>query len=378
MKIKKMSALTDTGAINSEGMPELSFGPQNLSYYEFWPAWRFYWPIWIYICYLALRYRGVTLLTASNPGFPFGGLVGESKGLILSRAKQILGEMIPPFVVFNRQTDSPKEASSRALKICEEKNIKFPFVAKPDLGCRGAGVQKLHDVQDLENYLLIFPHQQNIIFQELVDLEGEAGIFFVRNPHQSDGQIISITLKYFPYVHGDGKSTLKELIEREPRASKLPGIYLKRFSDQLSSIPAEGERVRLAFAGNHSKGTIFRNGNHLITAQMNNVFNSLFKSIPGFYFGRIDIRFKDFIRIREGHPEFRVIEINGAGSEATHIWDSRTPLLTAWRDVAQQFHLAWQIGAINKKLGTKPASIRDIYRAWRLERSLAKKYPPTL
>ena len=62
---------------------------------------------------------------------------------------------------------------------------------------------------------------------------------------------------------------------------------------------------------------------------------------------------------------FRVIEINGVGSEATHVWDPATPLLEAWR--AQFFHYgaAFRIAAANRARGHNPARLRALWRHWR-------------
>src|SRR5206468_7881296 len=48
-------------------------------HWEFWPAWMFYPPVGIYSAWLALKYRGLTVPTAANPGIFSGGMVGESK-----------------------------------------------------------------------------------------------------------------------------------------------------------------------------------------------------------------------------------------------------------------------------------------------------------
>jgi len=48
-------------------------------HWEFWPAWIFYPPVGIYYLWLAIKYRGLTLPTAANPGIFSGGMVGESK-----------------------------------------------------------------------------------------------------------------------------------------------------------------------------------------------------------------------------------------------------------------------------------------------------------
>src|SRR5204862_1281348 len=48
-------------------------------HWEFWPAWMFYPPVGIYCAWLALKFRGLTVPTAANPGIFSGGIVGESK-----------------------------------------------------------------------------------------------------------------------------------------------------------------------------------------------------------------------------------------------------------------------------------------------------------
>ncbi|MEP6475261.1 MAG: alpha/beta fold hydrolase, partial [Gemmatimonadota bacterium] len=51
---------------------------RRLTHWEFWPMWAFYPPIALYVLYLAVRYRSLTLFTAVNPAIPGGGFVGES------------------------------------------------------------------------------------------------------------------------------------------------------------------------------------------------------------------------------------------------------------------------------------------------------------
>src|SRR3546814_17353817 len=53
------------------------------------------------------------------------------------------------------------------------------------------------------------------LLQELVPWEGEAGIFYVRRPGQKRGEVFSMTLKYAPYVLGDGVRSLRQLIDRK-------------------------------------------------------------------------------------------------------------------------------------------------------------------
>ena len=52
--------------------------------WEYWPPWLFYPPVVLYVLWLGLRHRGLSVFTAVNPGMPAaGGFIGESKSAIL-------------------------------------------------------------------------------------------------------------------------------------------------------------------------------------------------------------------------------------------------------------------------------------------------------
>ena len=88
----------------------------------------------------------------------------------------------------------------------------------------------------------------------------------------------------------------------------------------------------------------------LVTPALTDAIDRLARSMPDFYFGRIDVRFNSIASLRRG-TGFQVIEINGAGSEATHIWDPRTKLLDAWRTQFFHYGSAFRIGAANRRRG---------------------------
>ena len=60
------------------GMPPLDADGPPLSFFEFWPMWAFYPPVFLYALWLMLRHRGVLLPTVANPSFPGGGFFGVS------------------------------------------------------------------------------------------------------------------------------------------------------------------------------------------------------------------------------------------------------------------------------------------------------------
>ncbi|MCL2428566.1 MAG: D-alanine--D-alanine ligase, partial [Alphaproteobacteria bacterium] len=219
-----------------------------------------------------------------------------------------------------------------------------------------------------------YPRGCRLILQAFAAEPGEAGIFYVREPGAARGRITSITLKHAPAVVGDGRSTLRALVLRDPRAGRVPHLYLPRLAARLDDVPARGERVRLVFVGNHCKGSIFENGSSQATPALEAAIEGLARALPEFHFGRFDIRYASLAELRRGQG-LRVIEINGAGSEATHIWDPTTTLGEAWR--AQFFHYAaaFRIGAANRRRGYRPLGVTALFRLWRLQKRLMAAYP---
>lgn len=343
---------------------------QPLSFFEFWPDWLFYFPVVVHWLALGVRYRGFTLPTAANPTITAGGLCGESK-------TEILDQVLPPardLIACYTSVVADGRHINAAERMLADAGIDYPLIAKPDIGCNGTGVRLIANPTELSSYLEEFPRGERVLLQELVADEGEAGIFYVRLPNEAVGRITSITLKHAPVLTGDGRSTLKELVLADPRAGRVSHLYLPRLARMLEDVPRQGERVRLVFVGNHCKGSIFENGSHLATPALTRAFEQIARSVPGFYFGRIDVRFASLPALARGEG-FRIIEINGAGSEATHIWDPRTKLRDAWRDQFFHYGAAFRIGAANRARGQRPSSVRALYGLWRRQKRLMAAYP---
>lgn len=360
------------------GMPKLDASAEELSAFEFWPPQLFYTPIFLLWMALALRHGGIGLPTAANPGFPHGGFVGESKYEVLSRFGAQAREALAHFIRVRRDRlpGGAGLAAKRAMQAMSEAGLAFPVVAKPDLGCRGAGVQLVRSESGLADYLAAFPADADIVLQELVDRAGEAGLYYVRHPAEPCGRLFSMTLKYFPYVIGDGATTLRRLIERDPRARRLTHLYFPRHAGRLDEVVAEGAPVRLTFAGSHARGCIFRDGRPYITVALTERIDALARDIDGFYVGRFDVRFGDFEAFRRGE-DLRIIEVNGAGGEATHIWDSRMTLLAAYRDLYRQYCHLFEIGKANAGEGARQTTVLEFLRALRREMALVRAYPMT-
>jgi hypothetical protein len=59
---------------------------------------------------------------------------------------------------------------------------------------------------------------------------------------------------------------------------------------------------------------------------------------------------------------FKIIELNGVTSEATHIYHPGTPLAEAYRVLTRQWQIAFAIGAENRLRGVAPTSVWTILR----------------
>ena len=76
------------------------------------------------------------------------------------------------------------------------------------------------------------------------------------------------------------------------------------------------------------------------------------------------MRVDDIDAFREGRG-FKIIELNGVTSEATHIYHPGTPLLWAYRVLMEQWRLAFEIGAENRRRGVATTPVRMLMQMTR-------------
>jgi hypothetical protein len=336
----------------------------RLRRWEFWPAWLFNAPIVLWALLLAIRHRGLTVFTAANPGIDHSGVVGESKGAILATLPQ---EWVMPWAAIVPGTLDSRVAHLRA--IVDARGWGYPLVLKPDQGERGAGVRWVENEAAARAYLAREPRA--VIAQVPHDGPFEAGIFYVRHPGAERGYVFSITDKRFPVVIGDGRSTLSALIHAHPRYRLQAATFLARHAHQAGRVPAEGEVVRLARAGNHAQGTEFLDGRALASPALEARIDDIARRIDGFYFGRFDVRYRDRQAFREGR-DVAILELNGVTSEATHIYDPSGSLFAAWATLMRQWSLAFAVGAANRARGHRPTTILQFAAlVWTHRRSAA-------
>jgi hypothetical protein len=199
-------------------------------------------------------------------------------------------------------------------------------------------------------------------------------VFYYRFPHEARGRIFAITEKIFPKLAGDGSSTVEELIWRDPRARIIAAKYLARLGARARVILPAGETLRLVEAGNHAQGCVFQDGARLWSPELEAQMDRISRGVTGFFIGRYDLRYTSEAELRAGRG-FQIIELNGAASEATNIYDARNSLWSAYRTLFRQWSLVFAIGAANRARGVRPTPARDVWRAWRAFGRLAQTYP---
>lgn len=314
--------------------------------------WLFYPPVCLWIGWLSLRFGGLMTMTAANPGIEDGGTLGESKAAILS---QLPHDAVIPFHLIDGST--LHQRLDQARKAIARSKWSFPIVMKPDVGERGTGVRLAHSLSDIEAYCATTSGA--FLLQAYHPGPYEAGVFYYRFPGESRGQVLSITDKKFPLLVGDGRSTIEQLVWDHPRYRMQADVFLTRHAGQTQCVLHVGERFSLGMAGNHSKGTMFLDGEHLRTAALERRVDAIARQYPGFYIGRFDVRYSDVDAFKSG-DDFAIVELNGATSEPTDLYDPRNSLWSAYRKLFTQWSLVFAIGAANRRRGAKVTSLARV------------------
>ncbi len=364
------------------GMPSLKDVKKKVALSEKIPSFVFYSPVGIRWLLLGLRYRNLLLPTVTNPLIEAGGLWGESKSRLMDQIGSEYQKWVAPFTTIDvpegRDVELLIADTSAAMK---KAGLSFPVVIKPDIGWQGYGVRVIEKEEELRNYLPAYPRNATLIIQELIPYDGEAGVFYSRLPGEEHGSVISLTLRYYPHVIGDGVNTVAQLMSNDQRTRFKLKFYLGKESlhsglpeEYRSYIPARGEVFRLAFIGSIRVGGLYRNGIRFITPEMQERFDEIGRSIPEFYFGRFDIKFKTLENLRQGN-DFKIFEINGAGAEAIHVWDAETPLLTMYKELFRYQSTMFRIANANRRRGFKPMPAKEFYSFTKQYNNLISNYP---
>jgi len=356
--------------IQKTSLGSLTARVKKIARWEFWPPAVFYIPVAAKYLALAIKYRSFSLPTLANPSMYMGGVIGESKFETLADLSRAHPEAVAETHLV--RFDSVEQQALQILRLRNENDLQYPLVLKPDVGQRGYGFKVIHSDDDVLSYVAGFT--RDVLVQKYVPGPLEAGIFYYRFPQEREGRIFAITEKVFPVVTGDGRHTLEELINADPRASLVAGTYLHRFASEKARILAAGESFKLVEAGNHCQGAIFLDGGRLLSGTLQLRIDEISQSIPGFFVGRFDVRYSSEDALREGR-DFQIIELNGASSEATNIYDPRNSLWNAYRTLFRQWEIVFAIADENRRRGLRTATVRAILEKFSQYRRQAALHP---
>lgn len=320
----------------------------NLRYrlfkWEFWPFYIFYIPVYFFYFILSILSKSLSFMTLANPGMRFGGFFNYSKFDVL---KQIPQQYLPVSHIFI-ETPSLKEVK----EVMFEKGLVYPIILKPDEGERGSGVEKLNSDNEVESYLLDNP--ENTILQEYITYSNEYGVMYIKYPSSSKSIITSVVHKGELFIIGDGKSTLLSLFKEHSRAVLYLDFLKEQYRDDLSLILGEGEKFMLSKMGNHCRGAIFNDANHLKDQIDIATFDKISSNVEGFYFGRYDLKAKDEKSLLKG--EFKIMELNGVNSEPAHIYDPQNSIINAYKDLFTHWWYIYRVSKENRQKGFRETS----------------------
>ncbi len=343
-------------------MKKLKLFIHRLTHWEYWPFDVVYIPMYFVWFYFAAKARSFFFFNAANPRIKNAGFLMESKKEIYD----IIPSAYIPKTLFFEQN----EGVDNVIKSFAGSEIRFPCIAKPDIGGKGRGVQKIFSDEELAVYARKI--NMDFLIQEFIPFAEEVGVFYIRIPGEADGFISGIVAKEFLIIKGDGHSTITQLIEKDPRYHfQLPALQ-KIYGAGLQEILAAGDLKNLVPYGNHARGAKFVDVSYLADEAFTKTIDHVCKHIPEFYFGRLDIMYDNFEDFKAG-KNFSIIELNGAGSEPTHIYDPSHSLFFAWKEIARHFKMLCDISMKNHRRGYRYLTFKEGMQMFRENKAVVKK-----
>ncbi|MCW3118738.1 MAG: D-alanine--D-alanine ligase [Chitinophagaceae bacterium] len=312
----------------------------KLLYWEYWHMTAVYaliYPVFLWLC---IRCGFKYFFTAANPGIRYGGFLMESKKEIYDLLPE---NLYPKTILVKAGTES-----SDILDEIKRSHFSFPLIAKPDIGMRGLAAKKLETEEEVTTNASKFGI--DFLIQEFVSFKNEVGIFYYRYPGQLKGSISGIAGKEFLSITGDGKSSVWQLLQHDKRYILQLDSLNEVYGSKLGEVLKAGEMEVLVPYGNHARGSKFLDYSHLIDEELVTFIDKISQRVPGFFYGRLDLRYNDWDELKQG-KNFSIIELNGAGSEPTHIYDPKHSLLFAWKEIIRHWIILWRISRKNHKQG---------------------------
>lgn len=312
----------------------------KIFHWEYWPMYVIYAPLMPIWFYYSIRARSLFFFSSSNPTFKNGGMAMESK-------KEIY-DIIPPEFIPKTNIILDSDSSKLILSKIEKTGLQFPMIVKPDIGMKAFAVTIVNNIAELLQYK---SHLSSpFLIQELITYPKEIGIFYYRYPDQKHGVISGLVEKEFLYVEGNGRDHMRTLITENPRGAMKLKAMEKLHGTKLGDVLALGEKFILVPYGSHTRGAKFIDVTKDLNSDLLKSIDEICNNVAGFFYGRLDIRYNTFSELCLGQ-KFSIIEINGAGSEPTHIYDPGHSIFYAWREITKHWKILFRISKMNKLKG---------------------------
>lgn len=153
-------------------------------------------------------------------------------------------------------------------------------------------------------------------------------------------------------------STILQLAQRHARYSSYWGTFLKDMD--TDTILPDGDEKTVSFIGSNTLGSKFTDDTHLASPQILARLHSLFGDVPGYNFGRLDVKARSVEAFQAG--QFDVIETNGMMSLPTNMLDPDLPVIVAMKIWHKHAGLLVRIARQHRKKPMKTLSLFKFIR----------------
>lgn len=308
-----------------------------------WESWHWHakyiplYPVWLWYC---LRARSWWFFTPSNPTLTFGGFEGEPK--------KEMYDQLPPGSYPDTIYISPLWDINKVKHLVLSNKFSYPCIVKPDVGMMGLMFRKISSEFELEKYHAAMPAEYLIQAYSLYPLE--VSVFYYRYPGEQKGHITGFIKKEFLQVVGNGKSTLRELIQGYSRVRFRLEEMLSKHAGQLQEVLPAGRIFYLSYALNLSRGGKLVSLANEKDERLLHLFDNLSHYTKTFFYGRYDIKCQSVESLKSAR-DFTILEYNGCGAEPHHAYGNRNNLLQAYTIFLHHWKVLYSISRINHKNG---------------------------